>query len=119
MKYDAIKTILENLNATEDITSSAVVSVDGLPIVSALRAGIDEDRIGAMSAAILSLGSRASKEVLEGRLDHAIIHANNGYMLLFEVNDFILLAISTTEDAKLGLVLYEAKRAIKEIATEF
>jgi len=44
--------------AVPDIEASAVVSVDGLVIASALPADTEEDRVSAMSAAMLSLGER-------------------------------------------------------------
>ena len=119
MKYGIIDDILHSLNQSTEIVSSAVVSIDGLPIATALQSGIDEDRIGAMSAAMLSLGARSAKEVLQGSLNHSIIHTDNGYMLLFQAAESILLTITTTRDAKLGLVLFEAKRALKEIARHF
>ena len=43
---------------TPDIEASAVVSVDGLIMASALPAAVEEDRVSAMSAAMLSLGER-------------------------------------------------------------
>ncbi|KDN11934.1 hypothetical protein BGI40_00345 [Snodgrassella communis] len=119
MKYDFIESVLKNLNSTPDITSSAVISTDGLPIASALQSGMDEDRIGAMAAALLSLGNRSAKEVLKGTLDNTIIHTDKGYMLLFQASEAILLTITTTHEAKLGLVLFEAKRALKELADHF
>jgi len=40
---------------TPDVEASALVSVDGLTIASALPSGVEEDRVSAMSAAMLSL----------------------------------------------------------------
>lgn len=119
MKYKIIEEILASLNSTPEINSSAVISTDGLPIASDLQANMDEDRLAAMTAAMLSLGERSAQEVLQGDLDHSIIHTSNGYMLLFQVNKSILLTITTSKDARLGLVLFEAKRALKEIADQF
>ena len=68
MKYSIVENILQGLNRSTEIVSSAVVSTDGLPIATALQIGVDEDRIGAMSAAMLSLGTRSAKEVLQGSL---------------------------------------------------
>jgi len=46
---------LRELQASSpDIEASAVVSVDGLSIASALPQGVEEDRVSAMSAAMLS-----------------------------------------------------------------
>ena len=50
---------LRNLQVTTpDIEASAVVSVDGLIIASALPADVEEDRVSARRAAMLSLGER-------------------------------------------------------------
>ncbi|MRR31028.1 hypothetical protein EG834_12040, partial [bacterium] len=50
---------LRNMQAAApDIEASAVVSVDGLIIASALPQGSEEDRVSAMSAAMLRLGER-------------------------------------------------------------
>ena len=55
---------LRNMQAAApDIEASAVVSVDGLIMASALQQGVEEDRVSAMSAAMLSLGERISTEL--------------------------------------------------------
>ena len=57
---------LRELQASSpDIEASAVVSVDGLSIASALPQGVEEDRVSAMSAAMLSLGERIASELDE------------------------------------------------------
>ncbi len=51
---------LRELQASSpDIEASAIVSVDGLTIASALPQGVEEDRVSAMSAAMLSLGEKS------------------------------------------------------------
>jgi hypothetical protein len=60
---------LRELQASSpDIEASAVVSVDGLSIASALPQGVEEDRVSAMSAAMLSLGERIATELGRGSL---------------------------------------------------
>jgi len=62
--------VLKNLEATTpDIEASAVVSVDGLMIASELPHDVEEDRVAAMSAAMLSLGERTANELVRGGLD--------------------------------------------------
>ena len=48
-------TLQQNL---PEVEAAAVISVDGLIMASALPQNISEDRISAMSAAMLSLGER-------------------------------------------------------------
>ena len=47
------------LGAIPEVKAAAIVSAEGLPIASALPQGVDETRIAAMTAALLSLSERA------------------------------------------------------------
>jgi hypothetical protein len=70
---------LRDLQAgTPDVEASAVVSVDGLIMASALPADVEEDRVSAMSAAMLSLGERISSELGRGTLDQVYVRGADG-----------------------------------------
>jgi len=56
-------------SGTPDIEASAMVSVDGLIMASSLPADVEEDRVSAMSAAMLSLGERIANELGRGTLN--------------------------------------------------
>ncbi|MGD0573969.1 MAG: roadblock/LC7 domain-containing protein [Anaerolineales bacterium] len=101
--------------STTDVEASAVVSVDGLIIASSLPAGIEEDRVSAMSAAMLSLGERISSELGRGTLDQVYIHGNHGYVLLMSVGVDAVLTVLAREGAKLGLVFLEMRRAAEDL----
>ena len=103
---------LRDLQAgTPDVEASAIVSVDGLIIASSLPAGVEEDRVSAMSAAMLSLGERISAELGRGQLDQVYIHGKQGYVLLMSAGNDAVLTVLAREGAKLGLVLLEMRRA--------
>ncbi len=108
---------LRGLRASSpDIEASAVVSVDGLTIASDLPANVEEDRVSAMSAAMLSLGERIAGELSRGALDQVYIHGGGGYVLLMSAgNDAVLTALAR-KDAKLGLVFLDLRRAAQDIA---
>ena len=56
MLKEVLNDALNNLHAESGaLTSSAIVSIDGLPIVSVLERNIDSNRVGSLSAALLSL----------------------------------------------------------------
>ena len=97
--------------STQDVEASAVVSVDGLIIASSLPAGVEEDRVSAMSAAMLSLGERIAGELGRGSLDEVYIHGDNGYVLLMSVGEDAVLTVLAREQAKLGLIMLEMRRA--------
>jgi predicted regulator of Ras-like GTPase activity (Roadblock/LC7/MglB family) len=63
-KVEELTNLLKDLEGTTpDIEASAVVSVDGLMIASALPRDVEENRVAAMSAAMFSLGERTAKEL--------------------------------------------------------
>jgi predicted regulator of Ras-like GTPase activity (Roadblock/LC7/MglB family) len=100
---------------TPDIEASAVVSVDGLIMASSLPSGVEEDRVSAMSAAMLSLGERISGELGRGGLDEVYIHGDDGYVLLMSTGNEAVLTVLARQKAKLGLVLLEMRRAAQEL----
>ena len=94
---------LRELQASSpDIEASAVVSVDGLSIASALPQGVEEDRVSAMSAAMLSLGERIATELGRGSLEQVYIRGQKGYVVLMSVGEEAVLTTLAREQAKLG-----------------
>jgi uncharacterized protein len=102
--------------STPDIEASAVVSVDGLIIASDLPADVEEDRVSAMSAAMLSLGERIAGELGRGILDQVYIRGGNGYVILMSVGEEAVLTSLARQDAKLGLVFLDMRRAATDLA---
>ncbi len=102
--------------STPDIEASAVVSLDGLIIASSLPAGVEEDRVSAMSAAMLSLGERIAGELGRGILEQVYIRGENGYVLLRQVGEEAVLTVLAREQAKLGLLLLDMRRAAEDLA---
>lgn len=108
---------LRNLQmSTPDIEASAVVSVDGLTMASSLPAGVEEDRVSAMSAAMLSLGERIAGELGRGALDEVYVKGGSGYVILTAVGEEAVLTVLARAGAKLGLVFLEMRRAAEELA---
>lgn len=95
--------------------ASAIVSVDGLIIASSLPGGVEEDRVSAMSAAMLSLGERIATELGRGFLDEVYIHGDEGYVLLMASGHEAVLTVLARGEAKLGLVLLEMRRAVGDL----
>ncbi|MBN1177935.1 MAG: roadblock/LC7 domain-containing protein [Anaerolineae bacterium] len=102
--------------STTDIEASAVVSVDGLTIASSLPPGVEEDRVAAMSAAMLSLGERIASELGRGALDEVYVKGAGGYVILTAVGEEAVLTVLARAGAKLGLVFLEMRRAAEELA---
>lgn len=108
---------LRDLQASSgDIEASAVVSVDGLIMASSLPANIEEDRVSAMSAAMISLGERIAEELSRGQLDQVYIHGSQGYIVLMSVGQEAVLTTLAHSNAKLGLIFLDMKRAVEDLA---
>ncbi|MCJ7825198.1 MAG: roadblock/LC7 domain-containing protein [Anaerolineales bacterium] len=114
--HEAMVDRLRDLHArTPDVEASAVVSVDGLTLAAALPSGVEEDRVSAMSAAMLSLGERIAGELGRGNLDEVYIHGDEGYVLLTSIGRGAVLTVLTRKQSKLGLVFLEMRRAAEDL----
>jgi len=103
---------LRELQASSpDIEASAIVSVDGLTIASALPQGVEEDRVSAMSAAMLSLGERIASELGRGSLAQVYIKGEQGCVVLMSIGEDAVLTALAREQAKLGLIFLDMRRA--------
>ena len=107
---------LRNMQAAApEIEASAVVSVDGLIMASALQQGVEEDRVSAMSAAMLSLGERIASELGRGSLEQVYIKGVSGYVILMSVGEEAVLTALSREQAKLGLIFLDMRRATEDL----
>jgi hypothetical protein len=107
---------LRDLQASStDIEASAVVSVDGLTMASALPSDIEEDRVSAMSAAMLSLGERIATELGRGVLDQVYIKGQTGYVILMSIEREAVLTVLARDKAKLGLLFLDMRRAAEDL----
>jgi predicted regulator of Ras-like GTPase activity (Roadblock/LC7/MglB family) len=107
---------LRDLQASSpDVEASAVVSVDGLTMASALPSDVEEDRVSAMSAAMLSLGERIASELGRGILDQVYIRGEHGFVILMAIGSEAVLTVLAREQAKLGLLFLDMRRAADDL----
>ena len=99
-----------------EIEAASVVSFDGLAMAAQLPAGMDEDRVAAMSAALLSLGERAAEGLGRGTLSQVYIEGENGTVFLISADDEAVLVAVAAKRAKVGLILFEVRRAAAAVA---
>jgi len=109
---------LRDLQASSgDVEAAAIVSVDGLSMASSLPADIEEDRVSAMSAAMLSLGERISSELGRGELEQVMVKGENGYVILTAVGEEAVLTVLARQDAKLGLIFLDVNRTVEALSS--
>jgi uncharacterized protein len=98
------------IRSSPDVQAAAVVSFDGLAMASALPPDMDEDRLGAMSAALLSLGEQAAAGLGRGDMRQLFVEGEHGFVFLMSARDQAVLAAVTNHSAKIGLMLFEMRR---------
>jgi uncharacterized protein len=107
---------LRDLQASSgDVEAAAIVSVDGLSMASSLPADIEEDRVSAMSAAMLSLGERIASELGRGELEQVMVKGVAGYVILTAVGEEAVLTVLARKDAKLGLIFLDVNRTVEAL----
>lgn len=115
-KAQRLATALDDfIRSSPDVEASAVVSFDGLPMASALPDTMDEDRVGAMSAALLSLGEQAALGLGRGQLNQVFVEGEHGFVFLMSAKDQAVLAAVARRTAKIGFMLFEMRRAANTI----
>ncbi len=106
------------LRALPELEAAAIVTIDGLPMASALPPGMHEDRVAAMSAALLSLGERAAEGLGRGALSQVYIEGEQGTVYLLAAGEDAVLVAVASRGAKAGLVLYELRHTAAQLAHE-
>jgi len=105
------RALAELLAQAPELEAASVVSFDGLAMASRLPSGMDEDRVAAMSAALLSLGEKAAQGLGRGDLSQVYVEGESGTVFLISADDEAVLVAVAGAGAKAGLMLYEVRRA--------
>jgi predicted regulator of Ras-like GTPase activity (Roadblock/LC7/MglB family) len=84
-------------------------------MASALPAEVEEDRVSAMSAAMLSLGERIAEELGRGGLNQVYIKGSNGFIVLTSVGSEAVLTALARQEGKLGIIFLEMRRAAEDL----
>ena len=115
-KVKEIEHILREIElTTRYVEACAIISVQGLPIASAMPEGVNDEILAAMAAAILSIGERAANELSRGKLNRILIEGEKGYLILKGASENSILAVLTTKSANLGMVFLVMERASEKI----
>lgn len=103
------------VSSTNDVQGAAVVTPDGLPLAASLPGAMDEERVSAMSAAMLSLGERIGSELARGGIDRIFVEGDKGYGILTSCGEDAVFLVLANQSAKQGLLMLEIKRALTDL----
>jgi predicted regulator of Ras-like GTPase activity (Roadblock/LC7/MglB family) len=108
--------VLEDLRALSgEVTTTAVLSGDGELRASTLPPGVDRDRYTAMLVALVGIAGRIAWENGESRFTQVKIKEEGGHVLLVSLKGGETLAVTTTPNARIGLIFYDMRNAQREL----
>ena len=114
-----ITDVLKELSKVNpSIEASVVSSAEGLPVAwyapspEALK---EEGRISAAVTVIFSTSERSAMDLGRGHVEHVVVRTKDGNIILQLINEDYILAVVTSAEAKLGIVLRDMKQASKKI----
>ncbi len=104
------------LRVAPEIEGVAITTFDGLPMATALPRSLEEDRVAAVSAALLALGEQASDALGRGQLTQVLLESDQGAVHLMAARDRAVLLAVVGPDAKIGMVRFEMRRTAGRVA---
>ncbi|MBA2747592.1 MAG: roadblock/LC7 domain-containing protein [Tatlockia sp.] len=108
--------VLQNfVSSSSDVQGAAVVTPDGLSLASVLPGEMDEERVSAMSAAMLSLGERIGQELARGSIERIFVDGNDGYGVLTSCGADAVFLVLANKTAKQGVLMLEIKQALNDL----
>ncbi len=118
-RRDRLAKILRNvIDTSGDVSGVALVSMDGLIMAADLPSTVDQARVGAVAAAILSLSGRSVGQLKRGDLQQTTIQGTEGYILITQAGPNAVLVGLTGQGVNLGMVFLEIRECAAAVAAE-
>ncbi len=120
MTMTSIKTInrvLEELNKTQGIEVSALLSRDGLLISSTMEH--NAETFAAMSATMFGAAVIASEEFGKGYPDRVIVETENGKLIASGAGPKAMIIVMARDKSTLGQILIDLSKATDRIKEVF
>lgn len=116
-RRDRLASVLSQLVETSgDVRGAAVVGRDGLIIAAHLPAKMEQARVGAVAAAILSLSGRSVGQLERGDFQQTLIQGSDGNIIITDAGKNAVFVALTGKDVNLGMVFLEVRESAAAIA---
>lgn len=104
------------VTGTLHVQGAALVTAEGLPLVSTLPPGLEESRAAAMAAAVVGIGDRIGEELQRGATRHILLEGAHGYSILTLCTADTLFLVLASSEVKQGILMLEIQRMIAQLA---
>ena len=122
-RVQILEGILQDLHASVGgLHGTVVVSIEGFVVAAYAGDGykhtnnpVDSPQVAAMAASIIALGERVLGRLARGEIDRILLDGTEGGIIVVPAGREAALATMVGKDAKLGLVMHEARRAANRV----
>jgi len=116
-RSEKLTNMLRNLvDMSADVKGVAVVSMDGLIMRAELPAQMEQARVGAIAAAILSLSGRSVQQLQRGAFKQTLVQGEDGNIIITSAGKNVLFVALTSSDANMGMVFLEVREGADAVA---
>lgn len=109
----------ELIRGVPGVKAVAIVSIEGLPVVSALPEDITEENVAATTSMLLSLAERAINAMNVGDLEQLNIQGSFSNLTVLTAGKKNVLTVLTEKSANLGYVYMSCEKICEKIAQVF
>ncbi len=111
---DALATLLQE---SSDIDGAAIVGVDGLVYsANVTQKALDENMVGATSAAVLGLSKRSVDQLKRGTFTQTLVQGDDGNIIVVSLNDETLFVGLTPNNVNLGMAFAEVRTMVASLS---
>ena len=109
-KLEELRKELKEIVRVNNLDGLILADVEGLPILSYLQEGMDEDTLASAGAAIFTAGLMTVSDAQKRGLDQVVLHSPDGYIIYTQISDDYVLGLISPSDAKLGILRMVVKK---------
>ena len=114
-KVQKLEKILNELESGSEIITTALVNMRGQLMASgAQMKTMDEKALGAMSAALTSVGSRVSTTLECGETESIVITGTDRMIIVKSLSSSVLISVASA-DSKVGLLEFEIEKTLNDL----
>ncbi len=110
------ETLRNLVDHSVDIQGVAVISMDGLIMAAALPQGMEQARVGAVAAGILSLSGRSVGQLGRGDLQLTLVQGSQGNVILTQAGKNAAFVALTAQEVNLGMAFLETREGAQAVA---
>ena len=114
-KQEMLSEVLQDLDRIGGIEGSAIISRDGLVIVSHLPTRVGREAFSAMSATMLGAAETAMMELARDPPERVLVETKTSRMVILGASVETLLVILCRHNANLGLLFIQAQKAAEKV----